>query len=88
MNANTTSQTEIYHEKSYKNKGSFVRACAKAISDLTGEYPDDELTCVHDRTDGRTLEEILNDDGKFSYNDSSISIDLNIDSHVYVYVPE
>lgn len=85
---NTTNQTEIYHEKAYKNKGSFIRACAKAISDLTGEYPEDTLTCVHDRRDGRTLGEILDDDGKFSFNDISISFDFNIDSHVYAYVPE
>jgi hypothetical protein len=79
--------TEIYHEKTYKNKSAFINACAKAIAKLTGEYPEDELTCIHDRIDGRTLGEILNGDGKFAYSDDGISIDLNIDSHVYVYVP-
>ena len=88
MTNNTTTPTEIYHEKAYKNKQAFIKACAKAISNLTGEYPEDTLTCVHDRRDGRTLGDILNDDEKFAYNDESISLDFNIDSHVYVYVPE
>lgn len=79
---------EIYHEKAYKNKGSFIRACVKVISTLTSEYPEDELTCIHDRYDGRTLNEILIQDGKFTWDDESISMDFNIDSHIYVYVPE
>jgi len=80
--------TEIYHEKAYKNKGSFIKACAKAIADLTGEYPEDGLTCVHNRVDGRELGEILKSDGKFAWNDTEISMDFDIDSHIYVYVPE
>lgn len=80
--------TEIYHEKEYNRKSAFVKACAKSISDLTGEYPEDTLTCVHDRYDGRPLGKILDEDGKFTFADSSISLDLNIDSHIYVYVPE
>ena len=83
-----TTGNETYREKAYKNKASFINACSKAIADLTGEYPEDELTCVHDRMDGRTLGEILDTEGKFAYSDRFISIDFNIDSHIYVYVPE
>ena len=79
---------EIYYEKAYKNKGSFIKACAKAIAKLTGEYSEDELTCIHDRIDGRTLGEILKSDAKFAWNDNGISMDFDIESHVYVYVPE
>lgn len=85
---NRKQATETYIGKAYKNKVSFVKACAKAIADLTGEYPEDELTCIYDRFDGRELGEILDVDGKFAYSDSSISLDFNIDSHIYVYVPE
>ncbi len=83
-----TQATEIYHEKTYIRKSAFIKACANAIADLNGEYPEDALSCVHDRSDGRSLEQILSEDEKFAYSDISISLDLNMDSHIYVYVSE
>ena len=80
--------TEIYREKAYTRKHAFIKACGKAIADLNGEYPEDALSCVYNSIDGRTLEQILNEDEKFAHNDTGISLDLNMESHIYVYVPE
>ena len=79
---------ELYKQKEYKRVGSFVKACGKAIADLTGEYADDVLTYAYDEMDERNLKKILMEDGEFAYDDDFISIDFNINSHIFVYVPE
>ena len=79
---------ELYREKEYKSKKAFINACVSCISKLTGEYPEDALTMVYDRQDGRTLEEILETDEKFCYSDLYISLDFRMDGYIYGYVQE
>ena len=78
--------TEIHIKKGYKSISGFIRAVRHYMSKITGEYPEDVLTgCYNSDED---MESVIRATGTYYYESPQLNIDVQIDSHIYLYVIE
>ena len=76
--------TELFISKEYKSTKAFINACRKAISQVTGEYPEDALTMKLSENEP-DIEEILRTKEQYHYDSSTYNLSLNKYSHIYVH---
>ena len=75
--------TEIYIQKEYKTIQGFIRAVRHYMAKILEEYPEDVLTgCYNSDED---MESVLRRTGTYYYESSEFNIDVQIDSHIYLY---
>jgi hypothetical protein len=77
---------ETYTTKSYKTIRGLIRAVRHYMVKITGDYPEDALTGRY--SSNESMEDVLRSTGAYYYGTDGFNIDIEMDSHIYIYMED